>query len=327
MGTESGKLRFLICSDLHYASEAEKKRGRYEVNAIENRVLRALVRNYRKYYWLRDPFAHNHLLDHVLQPPFEPDWVIANGDYSCDSAFVGVSDEAALQSARQSLGALRERFPGKVLAIYGDHELGKMSLFGGKGGLRLKSLEVAQRELQLEPLWTRRFGNYVLIGVTSSLIAMPIYIRETVESEKAQWEELSRQHLSGIESVFNAVGPGDRVLLFCHDPTALPFLWRVAAVRARAAQIERTVIGHLHSSIVMKQSRVLSGLPEIRCLGGSIRRMSQALSQAKDWRHFNVLLCPALTGLQVNKHGGFYEMELDLQARTPALFQLHSIRW
>jgi len=181
--------------------------------------------------------------------------------------------------------------------------------------------------LQLEPLWTRRFGKYVLIGVTSSLIAMPIYIRETVESERAQWEELSRQHLAGIESVFNALGADDRILLFCHDPTALPFLWRVEPVRARAAQLERTVIGHLHSSIVMKQSRILSGLPEIRFLGGSIRRMSQALSQAKNWRHFNVLLCPSLTGLQANRRGGFYEMELDPQARTPAQFQLHSIRW
>jgi hypothetical protein len=34
-----------------------------------------------------------------------------------------------------------------------------------------------------------------------------------------------------------------------------------------------------------------------------------------------------LAGLQATKHGGFYEMELDPQARTPARFQMHSIRW
>lgn len=323
----SRPLKFLICSDLHYASDLEKQRANYEVNVISNPMQRALVRAYRRYYWLRDPFAHNQLLDRVLEPPFEPDWVVANGDYSCDSAFVGVSDPASLQSAKESLGALRKRFPGKCLAVFGDHELGKMSLCGGRGGLRLKSLETAQKELSLEPLWTKRFGRYVLIGVTSSLIAMPVYARETLDAERAQWEELSRQHLSGVEAVFDALAPGDAVILFCHDPTALPYLWKLEAVRARASQIQRTVIGHLHSSIILKQSRILSGLPKIDFCGQAVRRMSSALSQAKDWRHFKVLLCPSLTGLQLTKKGGFYEMDLEAEGIRPARFQLHSIRW
>src|SRR5687767_10138230 len=157
------RVKILVCSDIHYACELEKKRGSYELNAIDNWFQRALVRTYRNRFWLRDPFAHNHLLDHVLNPPFEPDGVIANGDFSCDSAFVGVSDPAALQSARESLGKLRARFPGKVLGVFGDHELGKMSLCGGKGGLRLKSLEIAQKDLSLEPLWTKRLGKFVLV--------------------------------------------------------------------------------------------------------------------------------------------------------------------
>lgn len=323
----SKRIKFLICSDIHYASELEKQRGPYEVGAIDSAFWRVVVRNYRRYYWLRDPFAHNHLLQQVLQPPFKPDWVVANGDYSCDSAFIGMCDPPALQSAKESLGALRARFPTKVLAVFGDHELGKKSLVGGKGGMRLKSLEIAQSELGLEPLWTKRFGNYVFVAVTSSLVAMPIYIREALESESAQWEELSRQHLRGIEAVFNALQSKDRVLLFCHDPTALPFLWKLEAVRRRVQQIERTVIGHLHSSIILKQSRILSGIPMMTRFGQSIRRMSTALSQAKDWKHFNVLLCPSLTGLQITKRGGFYEMDLDPEAQAPASFQLHSIRW
>lgn len=323
----SKRIKFLICSDIHYASEAEKLRGPYEVGAIESAFWRVVVRNYRRYYWLRDPFAHNHLLQQVLKPPFEPDWVVANGDYSCDSAFIGMSDPPALQSAKESLGALRARFPGKVLAVFGDHELGKTSLVGGKGGMRLKSLELAQSALGLEPLWTKRFESYVLVGVTSSMVAMPIYIRETLEKEQQQWWELSRQHLKGIEAVFNALGSSDRVLLFCHDPTALPFLWKLEAVRRRVQQIERTMIGHLHSSIILKQSRILSGIPMMTGFGQSIRRMSTALSQAKDWKHFNVLLCPSLTGLQITKRGGFYEMDLDPEAQVPASFQMHSIRW
>jgi hypothetical protein len=323
----SHRLKFLICSDIHYASELEKQRKNYEINAAASGLQRALLRIYRRYYWLRDPFAHNHLLEQVLKPPFEPDWLVANGDYSCDSAFIGMSDPAALQSAKESLGALRNRFPGKVLAVFGDHELGKMSLCGGRGGLRLKSLELAQRDLELEPLWSRRFGKYVVIGVTSSLIALPIFLRETLDNERAVWHEIARQHVHGIESVFNALAADDRVLLFCHDPTALPFLWKLAAVRKHAQQIERTIIGHLHSSIILKQSRILSGLPKLTIFGQPIRRMTSALSQARDWRHFNVLLCPSLTGLQLTKRGGFYELDLDPEGVEPAHFQLHTIRW
>jgi hypothetical protein len=321
------RIRLLICSDIHYAGDLERARGNYEVEAISNPFQRALVRTYRHYFWLRDPFAHNHLLDHILHPPAEPDYVIANGDYSCDSAFIGVSDPAALQSARECLDKLRERFPGKVLANFGDHELGKMSLCGGHGGLRLRSFEVAQKELELEPLWTQRFGRYVLIGVTSSLIAMEVYDRETLATERPTWWELKRQHLHGIQAVFNSLRHDDRVLLFCHDPTALPYLWECEAIRKREKQIERTVIGHLHSGVMLRQSRILSGMPKLTFLGQAIRRMSSALSRGKDWKHFNVLLCPSLAGLELTKKGGFYIAEIDPNARTAAKFELNEIRW
>jgi hypothetical protein len=321
------RLKFLVCSDIHYASEAEKTRVGYEASAVANPLARTVLKFYRRYYWLRDPFAHNHLLERVTNPPFEPDWVIANGDYSCDSAFIGVSDPPSLQSAKESLGALRARFPGKVLAVFGDHELGKMSLLGNAGGLRLKSFEVAQTELGLEPIWTRRFGKYVLVGITSTLAAMPIYERETLEAESAQWLELARQHLHAIEAVFNALREDDRVLLFCHDPTALPFLWELAGVRKHIHQVERTIIGHLHSPIILNKSRILSGLPRITFMGQAIRRMSSALSKARDWKHFKVLLCPSLAGLQITKHGGFYEMRIEPDGNGAAKFHFHAIKW
>lgn len=326
-GKMPDSVRFLICSDIHYASEAEKARVGYEAAAVANPLARSLLKFYRRYYWLRDPFAHNHLLERVTNPPFEPDWVIANGDYSCDSAFIGVSDPPSLQSARESLGILRARFPRKVLAVFGDHELGKMSLLGNAGGLRIKSFELAQTELELEPIWTKRFGKYVLMGITSTLAAMPIYERETVDAEREQWRELARQHLHAIEAVFNALREDDRVLLFCHDPTALPFLWEVTAVRKHIHQLERTVIGHLHSPIILNKSRILSGLPRIGFLGQSIRRMSSALSKARAWKHFKILLCPSLAGLQITKSGGFYEMQIDPSAGAAADFHLHQIKW
>jgi hypothetical protein len=283
------RIRILVCSDLHYACDLEKKRVDFELNAAANPFQKALLRWYRKHIWLRDPFAHNHL--------------------------------------QESLGKLRSRFPEKVLATFGDHELGKISLCGGKGGLRLASLEAAQRELSLNPLWTHRLGRYLLLGITSSLAAMPVYLRETLESEREQWREIARQHLHGISAVFDALAPTDRVLLFCHDPTALPYLWEMEAVRKRAGQIERTIIGHLHSTLVFNQSRILSGMPRITFLGNAIRRMSVALSRAKHWRPFNVILCPSLAGLQWNRSGGFYEVTLDSDGSAPAEFHLHPIQW
>ncbi len=321
------RVRILICSDIHYACDLERARGNFEIEAISNPLQRAAVRLYRRYFWLRDPFAHNDLLRHVLDAPFEPDWVVANGDYSCDSAFVGVSDPAALQSARECLGRLRQRFDGRVLGVYGDHELGKMSLCGGHGGLRLKSLEIAQAELGLEPIWTRRVGRYLLAGITSSLVAMPVYERETLEAERASWWELRRQHLHGIEAVFNALGQDDRLILFCHDPTALPFLWELDSIRQRERQIERTVIGHLHSPLILKQSGILAGMPKITFCGQAIRRMSSALSRGREWKHFNVLLCPSLSGIELTRRGGFYSVDIDPDGKTAPQFELHTIEW
>src|SRR5262245_60959568 len=102
----AGLVRLLICSDIHYASDAEKRRVHYELNAIENPVQRLMVRYYRRFFWLRDPFAHNELLNYVLQTPVEPDVAVANGDYSCDSGFIGVADPAARQSAKECLTKL-----------------------------------------------------------------------------------------------------------------------------------------------------------------------------------------------------------------------------
>ncbi|MBI3875061.1 MAG: hypothetical protein HY300_03680, partial [Verrucomicrobia bacterium] len=68
------------------------------------------------------------------------------------------------------------------------------------------------------------------------------------------------------------------------------------------------------------KSRVLAGMPPLGFLGKSIRRYSTALNRAKLWKPFNVRLCPALTGIELLKDGGFYEVELDLDAKHPAKF-------
>jgi hypothetical protein len=318
--------QLLICSDIHYAGPAEKARGfDYEIRAVPSLLQRIVLRNYRKFIWLRDPFAHNDLLHRVLDPGLEPDLAIANGDFSCDTAFIGVADPAARQSAQLCLGKLRQRYGERFAATIGDHELGKVSMAGGRGGIRLESLRLAQEDLGLETCWTRRLGRYVLIGMTSTLAAIDVYGREALPEEEPQWREIAREHKRALAVLFNQLRDDDRVLLFCHDPTALPCLWEIGEVRRRAAQIERTIIGHLHTELVLWQSRLLGGMPAIGWCGPTVRRLTLALAKAKVWRHFNVLLCPNLAGVELLKRGGFYLADIDPDARRPAQFRRQTI--
>ena len=98
-------------------------------------------------------------------------------------------------------------------------------------------------------------------------------------------------------------------------------------MREKLSQIERTIIGHLHSNLILFKSRVLCGMPVINFLGHTPRRLSSALRQARGWRPFNVLLCPALPGIQLFKDAGYYTIELDPEARAPAKFQRHRLNW
>ena len=177
----------------------------------------------------------------------------------------------------------------------------------------------------LEPFWTLTFGNYVLFGVVSTLLALPVFEPEMLPSERAEWESLRREHLEEIRRAFHSLKPPQRVLLFCHDPTALPFLWREEAVREKLPQVERTIIGHLHSPLIYLKSRLLAGMPVIGFLGHTPRRLSSALRQARHWKPFNVLLCPSLSGIELLRDGGFYTAEIDPEARQPAAFRFHRL--
>jgi hypothetical protein len=315
----------LIVSDIHYASDAEKARGRYEIKEIKKAWQRQLLTFYRRYIWLKDSFAHNQLLDQVLSPAVEPDFVVANGDYSCDSAFIGVSDPAARQSAEECLMKLRGRFAPKFQATMGDHEFGKIKLFEKRGGLRLESWRVAVDQLGLEPFWQVELGRYVLMGVTSSVIALPVYEPEALPEERGEWWKIRERHLSEITKAFENLGAARKVILFCHDPTALPYLWELEAVRRKLPQVERTIIGHLHSNILVWKSRALAGFPHIKKMGAAISRMSAALNRARVWRDFNLLLCPSMAGIELEKRGGYYTAQVDAEGKAPARFQLHPI--
>src|SRR5262249_24946061 len=133
------------------------------------------------------------------------------------------------------------------------------------------------------------------------------------------------EHLAEVRRLFSSVEPDRRILFFCHDPTALPFLWRDDTVRAKIPQIEQTVIGHLHSKLIFFKSRMLAGMPVITFLAHTPKKMSKALPESRHWKPFNVRLCPALACIQLLKDGGYYVVDIDLDAARPADFQFHRI--
>jgi hypothetical protein len=322
----SGGITVAILSDIHYAGSAERARGDdYEIHAITNPLLRFFVRNYRHLIWMRHPMNQGAQLERFLSEVGAVNYVVADGDYSCDSGFVGVSDDAAFQSAQECLGKLRAKFGEKILFTIGDHELGKLTFFGGKGGMRLASWPRATESLGLKPFWQFAIGNYLLIGVASPLIALPANQPDTLPEEWPEWLKLRAAHLAEIRTAFDALKPEQRVILFCHDPIALPFLWREESVRRRLPQIEQTIIGHLHTRLILWKSRLLSGIPPVRFLGNSIRKFTSALNEARHWWPFRARLCPALSGIELLNDGGYYTVEIDPAAKLPAQFKFHPL--
>jgi hypothetical protein len=323
----SHRFTLAILSDIHYASGAEQARGDdYECHTIPNPLLRAAFRAYRHFIWARHPLRQNAQLDRFLAEVSEVDYVVANGDYLCNTLAVGLSDDATLQSGVECIGKLRGKFGDKLRLNFGDHELGKLSVFGGRGGMRLESWRRATGELGLQPFWRLELGNYVLLGVASSLVALPVLIPDTLAEERPAWEKLRAQHLDEIRAAFAALQPHQRVLLFCHDPTALPFLGREAVVRVKLPQIEQTIIGHLHSNLYLWKSRRLAGMPVIKFLGHTAKKLSTALNEAQHWQPFRVRLCPSLAGIELLKDGGYFTVALDAEAKLPAKFTFHRLR-
>jgi hypothetical protein len=319
--------RIALLSDVHYAGLTERKRGNdYEYRNLASPVQRLVCHYYRRFFWLRDPLDHNDLLDRFLARIGEPDHVFALGDYSCDTGFVGVSDDGALESARECLDKLRSRFGTRLHAVIGDHELGKFSMFGKRGGLRFESWRRAREDLGLSPFWRVDIGPYACIGITSTLVMLPSFHGEILDDERPDWESARNQHLKEIRDGFNSLPDGQPIILFCHDPSALPFLSTEPSVQTRFDQIRQTFVGHLHSPLILWKSRRLAGMPRISFMGHTVNRLSTALGRAQKWKPFKVRLCPSLAGVELLKDGGFCTVEVPEDARERLTVVRHKIK-
>ena len=318
--------KIAVLSDIHYAGAAEQARGDdYEYRDLKP-LQRIAVRAYRRYIWTHHPLRQGVQLDRFLAEVSQVDYAVANGDYSCSTGFIGLADDAAFASAQECIGKLRGKFGDTLRLTFGDHEFGKLSIFGGRGGMRLAGWHRSIEQLGILPFWKLELGQYVLFGVTSSLIALPIMHSDMRPEDVPAWERLREEHLAEIRAAFAAVTPEQRIVLFCHDPTALPFLGRDEVVRGKLPQIEQTIIGHLHSNLYFRKAKILAGIPVIKFFGHTAQRMSAALNEARHWRPFNVLLCPSLAGIELLKDGGYFVVELDAEAKSPAKFTFHRLR-
>jgi len=320
-------MRLLVVSDPHWAGPAEQARRGYESRAIPHPLQRAMATAWRRGFWLADPLAHNDKLDRILALNPDPDLVVANGDYSVDSAFVGISDDACCDSAERCLASLRATYGDRLLAVPGDHELGKHSLFGGVGGPRFESWRRLGSRLSLPAWWQRDIGRHRLIGVPSTLVALPAFESELLPEEASAWWAERERVLPEIANAVDSAGPDRRIVLFCHDPTALPFLEAIPEIRARLPQWEATIIGHLHSPAIARLARTLAGMPAIHGLGSTVRRCSSALNRARAWERFRVVLCPSPTGSQALKDGGWLTADWDPASGDPIAWQRHRLPW
>src|ERR1035438_9560107 len=96
-----GDVTIAILSDIHYAGPAERACGEdYEFRTITSPLLRAVARAYRHLIWMRHPLDQGRQLDRFLAETGPVDYVVVNGDYTCDTTYVGVSAPTSLQSAQ-----------------------------------------------------------------------------------------------------------------------------------------------------------------------------------------------------------------------------------
>jgi hypothetical protein len=317
----------LVLSDVHRAGPIEQTRRGFDSQAVGNPFLRGFQRVYRRYVWMHDPMAHNHLLEAIVRRVPDPEWVVANGDFTLDTGFVGVSEEGAYESASEALAILRLAYGKRLRCTLGDHDIGKKSFIGDAGGVRRRSLERCESDLGIPRLWHEDFPGWRWIGVTSTLAAWPVFRVETPEDEQAWWAEAHAAHLAAIDRLFaEANALGLRTVLFCHDPTALPFLRELPGIAAALPEIGATVIGHLHTRLVLRVGRLLAGVPQVGWAGHSIRRYTAALNKARCWQDFRVSLCPSPTGVQLLKDGGYLKTEWPPTGRE-VRWAAHDLPW
>lgn len=262
-------MRLAVISDLHVMGPGEHAQSLESVSFLGHGLprwrgqLRRGLNGFRNQFWHSDADSRQACFHRALEKlaEYQPDWVVVNGDYGGDHRGVGLSDDHTFESVSLVLDIVRAEFPGRVLLVFGDHDIGKYSTIHRHGGIRLKSLARGEEDLGISSFWDRRLEGVRLVGVNSSLLSLHLFLPEALPEEIGEWERRRRRHLKQIRETFGGLPAGERVILFCHDPSALAELDKLPEVRRRLAQVEMTVVGHLHAPGLLRVHRMMRHLP------------------------------------------------------------------
>lgn len=304
-------MRLAVISDVHVLGARELERSRVTVATLGNdlpvfrRSWRRGLNRFRDRFWNWEPEPRRDCFLRALEEVdhYNPDWVIANGDYGGDTLGVGISDESTYESAEAVVAMVRERFPVRSRFVFGDHDLGKYSTLLRQGGIRLASLDRGE-QLGIRSFWHEQDKNFHLIGINSSLFGLDLFLPEALPGEIPEWHRRREQHIQLVCDAFDGLSARARVLLFCHDPSALAVLRRLPSVRRKMQQIERTILGHLHTPGLLALIKLLPKVPRLNPKYPVARINAQSLSDARTWRAFRPILCPSTFGAGHHMAGG-----------------------
>lgn len=319
-------MQLAVISDIHMVGPAELALAnesyeylRQHPSPVARAVRSSLYRVRRRFWnghlkWRQTAFLR--ALDEVAEQ--RPDWLIANGDYGGDFGGTGLSNGATLDSARVVVDTIRSRFPERSRFIFGDHDLGKYSTVLREGGIRLHSLDVGERQLRISSFWHEVDECYHLIGVNSSLFTLDLFLPEALAEEIPEWQRRRAAHIEQVTRAFSELPSRGRVILFCHDPSALAVLSRIPVIARRLHQVELTVVGHLHSPTLLRLSRYAAQLSNLSPRYPVARIVATGLAGVKTWSKFNPVVCPSTFGTGHHVAGGILLLTRNADGRLVA---------
>lgn len=310
-------MRLAVISDIHVLGPGEHERDRELVADIgrhyglPRRLWRRFLHGARGRFWNWRPESRRACFLKALEDmqAYHPDWVIANGDYGGDAEGVGLSHDTTYESAAGVITLMREIFPDRCHFIFGDHDIGKYSTNMRQGGIRLASLDVGEQLLGIRSFWHEQVEDFQLVGVNSSLITLDHFLPEALTEEIPEWKRRRDEHERLVTETFAALPDDARVILFCHDPSALGLLINQPVINDKKRHIELTVLGHLHEPRLLKLIQRLPKLPEWKPRYPVARIISEGIRNAKTWSHFNPIVCPSPFGTGHHLSGGLLYIE------------------
>jgi hypothetical protein len=320
-------MRLAVLSDVHVLGPTEIARANQSYATL-GADQHPLHRGFRRgLYRVRRRLWNGHLewrhtaflraLDEVEE--YQPEWVIANGDYGGDYGGVGLSNEATYDSAALVVRLIRQRFPERARFVFGDHDLGKYSTVLRAGGIRLDSLERGESKLGIPSFWHEVDEGVHLIGVNSSLFTLDLFLPEALAEDVPELKRRQAQHLHQVQGAFESLPRAAEVVLFCHDPSALDALARLPVVQRRLPQIALTVIGHLHSPTLLWLARRAARLGrQLNPRYPVARIIAKGLAGVRSWDAFHPVVCPSTFGTGHHVAGGLLVVERNSKGQLVA---------